>query len=141
MKHIDDYLLDANQEAIDRASDGDGYAVIRDVHFNRLKEATGQAVKNNAQARDIKRLIHLALTTQDAANPRPLSTLLTNLTHTVMADGGNPAYQNSPAVRLVLHQMLWLLDGSSLPAYDKDSRLYMQDVQACEDFLGIKTEV
>ena len=72
------------------------------------------------------------------ANPRPLSTLLTNLIHTVMADLGNPGYENSAAIRLVLHQLLHLLDRSSLPKYDRETPAYMADIDACEECIGVK---
>lgn len=135
MQYTDEYLLDAIAELTDSA-DSTGctedltvvssQAVAKLCRLLKLKQQT------NEKARDLPALAQLAVETQDAANPRPLSVLLSNLIHTVMANGGNPGYQNSAAVRLVIHQLLWLLDGSSLPAYDKAAMLYHQDVEACE---------
>jgi hypothetical protein len=118
VRYVDEWILAAMQAVIDSADDtgcSEDLTVTSKAAVDRLRVVLGHARKNNEQARDLKRLVKLALETQDAANPRPLSTLLTNLVHTVMADRGNPGYENSAAIRLVLHQLLHLLDRSSLP--------------------------
>ena len=55
-----------------------------------------------------------------------------------MADLGTPGYENSAAIRLVLHQLLHLLDRSSLPKYDREMPAYMADIDACEECTGVK---
>src|ERR1035437_8571407 len=113
MRYTDEWILAAMQAVIDSADDtgcGEDLTVASKAALDRLSVVLGHARKNNEHARDLKRLVKLALETQDAANPRPLSTLLTNLIHTVMADRGNSGYENSAAIRLVLHQLLHLLD-------------------------------
>src|SRR5664280_2626830 len=141
MRYVDEWILAAMQAVIDSADDpvrSDNRTVTSNAAVDRLRVVLGHARKNNEQARDLKRLVKLALETQDAANPRPLSTLLTNLIHTVMADLGNPGYENSAAIRLVLHQLLHLLDRSSLPKYDREMPAYMADIDACEECIGVK---
>jgi len=140
MRYTDEWILAAMHAVIDSADDtgcSDNLTVISKAALDRLRVVLGHARKNNEQARDLKRLVKLALETQDAANPRPLSTLLTNLIHTVMADLGNPGYENSAAIRLVLHQLLHLLDRSSLPKYDREMPAYMADIDACEECIGV----
>src|ERR1039457_207972 len=141
MRYVDDWILAAMQAVIDSADDtgcSEDLTVTSKAALDRLSVVLGHARKNNEQARDLKRLVKLALETQDAANPRPLSTLLTNLIHTVMAGLGNPGYENSAAIRLVLHQLLPLLDRSSLPKYDREMTAYMADIDACEGCIGVK---
>ena len=141
MRYTDEWILAAMQTVIDSADDtgcSEDLTVTSKAALDRLSVVLGHARKNNEQARDLKRLVKLALETQDAANPRPLSTLLTNLIHTVMADLGNPGYENSAAIRLVLHQLLHLLDRSSLPKYDREMPAYMADIDACEECIGVK---
>ena len=140
MRYTDEWILAAMQAVIDSA-DGTGCSedltVTCRAAVERLRVVLGHARKNNEQARDLKRLVKLALETQDAANPRALSTLLTHLIHTVMAGLGNPGYENSAAIRLVLHQLLHLLDRSSLPKYDRETPAYMADIDACEEWIGV----
>ena len=137
MRFIDEYVLGAIRAAVDpetcKAPFSDRACAARE----RLREVLDQACKNNAQARDFPRLREMAAEIQNAANPRPLSVLFSNLTHTVMREGGNPAYQNSAPIRLVLHQLLNLLDHSSLPAYDRDVMLFHRDMEECEKALNI----
>jgi len=134
MRYIDEYVLGAMQAVTDPTAAlacSDRFRAARE----RLREVLEQARKNNAQARDLQRLARDAVSCQDAANPRPLSVLFSNLTHTVMKDLGNPGYESSPAIHLVLHQLLNLLDHSSLPAYDRDVMLFHRDIEACEGLL------
>ena len=141
MRFIDEYVLGAMQAVVGPDVDKDVFSDRSRGARERLREVLDQARKNNQQARDLRRLVKLATETQDAANPRPMTVLLSNLTHTVMTEGGNLAYGKSPAIRLVLHQLLYLLDHSSLPAYDRDVMLYHRDVEACEELLNISPPV
>jgi len=141
VRYIDEYVLGAIQAVVGPDTDRDLFSDRSRAARERLREVLDQARKNNQQARDLRRLVTLATETQDAANPRPMTVLLSNLTHAVMAEGGNPAYEKSPAVRLVLHQLLYLLDHSSLPAYDRDLGLWERDMRACEELLNISQPV
>ena len=137
MRYIDEYVLGAIQAVVGHGADRDLSSDRSGAARERLREVLEQARKNNQQARDLRRLVKMAIETQDAANPRPMTVLLSNLTHTVMAEGGNPAYEKSAAIRLVLHQLLFLLDRSSLPAYDRDFGLYERDLRACGELVGV----
>ena len=93
MRYIDEYVLGAIQAVVGPDTDRDLFSDRSRAARERLREVLDQARKNNQQARDLRRLVKLATETQDAANPRPMTVLLSNLTHTVMAEGGNPAYK------------------------------------------------
>ena len=135
MQYTPDCLLDAIDALLKNKLAGTlpGDVIVDSENLKLVERLAGFARATNQKARDLPRLAKTAAKTQDAANPRPLSTLLTNLIHTVMATGGNPAYQQSAAVRLVLHQMLWLLDGSSLPAYDRNPGIWEKDMKLCHE--------
>ena len=82
MRYTDEWILAAMHAVIDSSDDtgcSEDLTVTSKAALDRLRVVLGHARKNNEQARDLKRLVKLALETQDAANPRPLSTLLTNL--------------------------------------------------------------
>ena len=147
MRFTDEYLLDAVQAVVDitaklqtpnelsGAEFLESLGVARDAHA-RLQTVLGHARSSNEKGCDLRRLAKDAVACQDAANPRPLSVLFSNLTHRVMREGGNPAYQESAPIRLVLHQLLNLLDHSSLPAYDRDVMLFHRDIEECEALMA-----
>jgi hypothetical protein len=127
-----DFIMNAMRGVLESAvSYGDGSMVDSDK-LTELRRVLNLAEEYNTKAVDIKRLTKDALECQNACNPRPISLLLHHAIGAVMENGGNPAFVESPLVRLYMNTMLNMMGYRSLPHYDEDVMLYHRDVEALE---------
>jgi len=134
--YTEEYVLKAIDDLLE-TSEGEGRqtVLVDKSKLHRLREVMALARGYNDAARNIKYLTKLALETQTACNPRPVVTLLSNLIFTVMQDGGNPAFESSPAVRVALNTLLNVYKYRSLPHYDDGYASYSNDIDAMEALL------
>jgi len=135
MMYTDPYILEAIEDLLSDSQLGDkeSMSIVETSKLDHLRNVLAHAQLTNKTARDRAYLTKTALETQNACNPRPVSTLLTNAIHLEGAAGGNPAMENSPLVRLILNTLLNILGPyHELPAYSKDCMLYSHDCDSLE---------
>jgi hypothetical protein len=130
------YILDAldalsNSQIADDPDQPRIFAGVGRKELARVRKVVELARESNARAQNLERLAADAVECQSAVNPRPISERLWHASLVVMEKGGNPAYQNSPITRLYLNALLGMLDHSSLPAYERNTRLFSEDVDFC----------
>jgi len=135
MHFTEEHILDAIENLLSDSSSADGFALVDADKLMRLKQVASFARMNNAKARNLWFLTKMALETQEACNPRPVSVMLCNIIHTVMQNGGNPAFETSPAVRVALNTLLNIFKFRSLPHYDDGYAKYSKDIESMEALL------
>ena len=135
MHYTEDFVVKAMTDVVSYADntgcDGD-LTVTSQSRIERLRQVLEIVTAQNARLRDLKWLTRQAIDSQNACNPRPISVMFSNAVFAVMADSGNPGYEDSPLCRVFLNTLLNIMKYRSLPHYNEEAMLYNRDMDALE---------